>query len=127
MSAMKVSQLLKGNIIDHYKSPKNSGALEDFTHSCEVINATCGDEISLWLNVQDGVVTEVGHESRGCAISVAAISMLSEEIMGKSLEELKALRKVQILKMVGLDATSGRVKCALLSCEALQKAILEEE
>jgi nitrogen fixation NifU-like protein len=117
------NSLYKQNIIDHYKNPKNFGELESCDFHSEVKNSSCGDEIELYLVMDGDVVEEIKFTGRGCAISIATMSMMSEIVKGKSISELKEMEKGDILDLVGMNESSGRVKCALIGYEALNKAL----
>jgi nitrogen fixation protein NifU and related proteins len=111
------------NILDHYKNPRNSGHVEHPAASAEGINPLCGDELAVELEVKDGVVTDVRYNGRGCAISMAAASMLSETIKGRAVEELSAIGKEDVLEELGIPLSPIRLKCALLSVGVLKVAL----
>ncbi|HRI57527.1 MAG: SUF system NifU family Fe-S cluster assembly protein [Anaerolinea sp.] len=115
--------LYREAILDHYKHPRHKGHLDspDITHFDH--NPFCGDEITLELKVEDGVVTQAAFDGRGCAISQASASMMTEEIIGKSLEELKGWTKDDILDLLGIDIGPVRLKCALLPLKALKAGV----
>ena len=110
-------------ILDHYQNPRNSVVLEGAISTIKVNNPLCGDEITMQIKEENGLVSEVGYTAHGCAISVASTSMLSEYIKGKSKDELKKLDKNFIIKLIGIELSPNRIKCALLSLEALNKLI----
>jgi nitrogen fixation NifU-like protein len=116
-----VEDLYRDYILDHYKSPRNFGELEGATHHYHDTNPLCGDEITMFLLVDDaGVVQDVRFTGRGCAISQASASILTEEVKGKTLEELKAIDRDHVLANLGITISPARVKCALLSLKALK-------
>ena len=109
------------NILDHYRQPRNTGTLADATHSHEENNPLCGDVIRIDLHVnEDDVIDKVAFSGKGCAISQASASMLTEMIEGKSLEEAKQIGKDDILEALGIDIGPVRMKCALLSLKVLK-------
>jgi nitrogen fixation protein NifU and related proteins len=110
-------------ILDHFKNPRNKGTLDPHDYSAEDVNPLCGDEIRIDLRVDDDVVSEVRFEGRGCAVSQASASILTEMIEGKSLEELKALTKDDLLEEIGIPVSPARLKCALLSLNVLRASI----
>ena len=113
------------NILDHYKSPRNYGKIENATVHHHEYNPLCGDEIDMFLLIDENKkVVDIKVYPRGCAISVASASMLSEQIKGKSLEELKTITKEKILEMLGIPISPVRLKCALLSLDTLKNSIL---
>lgn len=120
--------LYREAILDHYKHPRRKGRLEQADIRYHDHNPFCGDEITIELNVQDGVVVDAAFDGRGCAISQATASMLMEEIVGKSTDELKQLDKEYILEMLGIEIGPVRLKCALLPLKAIKAGLygLEE-
>jgi nitrogen fixation NifU-like protein len=110
-------------ILDHYRNPRNRGTLEAPDISYEDSNPLCGDEIKIDLAVKDGVVDEVKFSGRGCAISQASVSMLTEMIEGKPLDEVKQITKEDVLEMLGIPLTPVRVKCALLGLKVLKGGV----
>jgi nitrogen fixation NifU-like protein len=115
--------LYREAIIDHYKHPRHKGHLEQPDIHYHDHNPFCGDEITIELKVSNGVVKEAAFDGRGCAISQATASMLMEEIVGKPLDELKALDKTYILEMLGIEIGPVRLKCALLPLKVLKAGI----
>ena len=111
------------NILDHYKNPRNAGHLEAPTATAEGVNPLCGDELSIELQVDDGVVTDVRYNGRGCAISQAAASMLSDTIKGRRVDELACVGKDDVLEELGIPLTPIRLKCAMLSVGVLKVAL----
>lgn len=108
-------------ILDHYRNPRNKGRLDPADISYEDDNPLCGDRIHLDLRLdEDGRVAEVAWDGHGCAISMASASMLSEEIQGKTLEDLRQLGKDDILEMLGIELGRVRLQCALLSLKVLK-------
>lgn len=113
------------NILDHYKSPRNFGKIENATVHHHEYNPLCGDEIDMFLVIDENKrIVDVKVYPRGCAISVASASMLSEQIKGKDIDELKAITKEGILEMLGIPISPVRLKCALLSLDTLKNSIL---
>ena len=110
-------------ILEHYREPRNHGALEHPTLHAGDTNPLCGDRIELDLNVSDGRVTDVAFNGRGCAISQATASMLTERIEGATLEDLRALTPNDIFEMLGVEIGPARQRCALLSLRVLHQAI----
>ncbi len=117
------SNLYKQNIIDHYKNPRNEGVLSNSTNAADLKNASCGDEISVQLLVEDGTIKDVKFKGSGCAISVAGMSMLSEKLIGMKLSEFEKLDEQFILELLGMDKTSPRIKCATIGWETVKKAV----
>ena len=111
------------NILDHYKNPHNHGEIKNPTVQHQGYNPLCGDEIELFIIVESNKIKEVKFVGKGCAISKASASMLTDEIKEKSLEELKKMTKEDILKMLGIQISPVRLKCALLSLDTLKNSI----
>lgn len=107
-------------LLDHYENPSNYGTLPNPNISHEEDNPLCGDRIRIDLIVEDDIITEVRFSGHGCTISLAAASMLTEEIEGKSLTEVKKLSRDDILDMIGIPLGPVRLKCALLALKVLK-------
>ena len=112
--------LYQEELLDHYENPSNYGTLPNPDISHEEDNPLCGDRIRIDLIVEDDVITAVRFSGHGCTISQAAASMLTEEIEGKSLTEVKKLSRDDVLDMIGIPLGPVRVKCALLALKVLK-------
>ncbi len=110
-------------ILDHYQNPRNNTPLNNPTAEVDVNNPLCGDKLHLEIAEKKGTIDEVGFTGEGCAISIASASLLSEYAKGKAKEELKSLKKEDVLGLLGIELTPNRMKCALLSWEALVKSV----
>ena len=120
-----IEGMYQENILDHYKSPRNFGKIENASVHHHEYNPLCGDEIELFLVIDENKkVADVKFQGKGCAISQASASLLSEEIKGKSIEDLKKLTKENILELLGIPLSPVRLKCALLSLDTLKNSIL---
>jgi nitrogen fixation NifU-like protein len=120
---MSFDDIYRQNILDHYQNPRNFGTLEHPDISAEDSNPLCGDEIRIDLQVRDGVIEDVRFSGKGCSISRAAASMLTEEIRGKTLEEVKRIGKDDVLEMLGIELGPVRLKCALLALKTLKVGV----
>jgi nitrogen fixation NifU-like protein len=118
-----MDDLYRDYILEHYRRPHNFGPLEDATVTREGANPLCGDRITLQLDVKDGVVTSVGFTGRGCAISQASASLLTDEIKGKPLAEVQAFGADDLLDLLGIQISPARLKCAMLSHDTLRGAL----
>src|SRR6188474_1067886 len=119
-----MDDLYRDEILEHYRNPHNFGTLEDPTAVKEGANPLCGDRITLMLDIDDaGNVSDVKFTGRGCAISQASASMLTDEIKGKPLTEIATLGKVDVLDNLAIDISPARMKCAMLSLETLKLAV----
>jgi nitrogen fixation NifU-like protein len=133
-------------ILDHYRRPRNRGALEDADHKAEGANPLCGDHITIYLKVREDVVEEVTFEGSGCAISTASASIMTETLKGKTLAEAKAIFKTFHGLVTGEPMESGesrslgklavfsgvcqypaRVKCATLAWHTLDSALRDHD
>lgn len=113
------------NIIDLYKNPLNQGELNDASITHRAHNPLCGDDITVDLKIVSEKITDIRHRGNGCAISQAAISMLTEEVQEKTLDEVMKLNKDDVVEMLGIELGPVRLKCALIGLEAIHEAIKE--
>jgi nitrogen fixation protein NifU and related proteins len=120
-----MDSLYAEEILDHYKHPRNFGHLEEPTIVVDANNPLCGDRLHMELQVKDGVVEDVRFMGRGCAISQASASMLTEEMVGKKLDELASTTRDDILEMLGVEVSYARMKCATLSLGLMRLALAE--
>ena len=114
-------------ILEHYKHPHNAGTLEHPDISHEDSNPLCGDRIRIDLQVESGIITDVRFQGRGCAISQASASLLTDEIKGKPVEAVASFSKDDMLDLIGipLDKNPVRIKCALLALKTLKTGVYE--
>ncbi len=117
-----MDDMYRDYILDHYKNPRNQGELEGATNTYSDSNPLCGDELSMALRIEDDRVADVRFNGKGCAISQASASILTEEIKGKTLDEIKAIDRDHILENLGIQISPARIKCALLSLKTLKGA-----
>jgi nitrogen fixation NifU-like protein len=118
-------QLYREVILDHYKNPRGHGLLDHPDAEAEGQNPLCGDEVSIYVAFgEDGdTIDEVKFSGRGCAISQAATSMLTEMVKGRSAAEVAALPRDELLDEIGIPLTPVRLKCALLGLSTLKLAL----
>ncbi|ORI12381.1 SUF system NifU family Fe-S cluster assembly protein [Rhodococcus sp. 1163] len=141
---MRMEQMYQEVILDHYKHPHGRGLREPFGAEVHHVNPTCGDEVTLRVNIDDGgIVTDVSYDGQGCSISQAATSVLTDQVIGLPVEH--ALRVVDAfsemvgsrgtvdgdedvigdgIAFVGVSKYPARVKCALLGWMAFKDAVV---
>lgn len=113
-------------ILDHFKNPKNKGKIAHPTKKAEEYNALCGDKLILYLKIAKGPkgkVTEAKFDGEGCAISQASADMLTDKLIGLTTAQIAKLTPKDIYKLLGIEISPGRIKCALLSLETTKKAL----
>ena len=111
-------------ILDHYKNPRNYGTIENADASYEEGIPSCGDVIRIDLRLSDGLMDDVKFSGTGCAISQASVSILTENVKGKTVEEILSLTDEDMLEALGKPISPIRFKCALLGMKVLKKALL---
>ncbi len=118
-----MDELYRDQILDHYKRPHNFGRLSEFDLEFEDSNPFCGDEQHVFIKLgEDDRVAEVSFEGQGCAISTAATSLLTDELVGKTRDELLTLPKDFVLDLLGIEISATRLKCALLGLKVVKGA-----
>jgi len=139
---VELDELYREIILDHYRSPRNRGSLDQPSATSEGDNPLCGDEVRIDLAIRDGRVSDVRFEAKGCSISQASASMMTEAIKGRSLEEVESLfemfkgmmysaDEVDVEALGDLEALQGvrkfpvRVKCATMAWNTLEEALEE--
>ena len=118
-----MDDLYRDYILEHYRRPHNFGPIEGPTASQEGANPLCGDRITLQLRVLGDVVDGVGFTGRGCAISQASASLLTDEIKGKPIEHAAGMVPQDVLDLLGIEISPARMKCAMLSLDTLHKTL----
>ena len=122
-----MDKLYREHILDHYRNPRNQGTLEDADVSCELDNPVCGDVVRLDVRLENGRVSEARFNGHGCVISMASASILTEEILGKTVEELQALQDEDVFRMLGITLGPVRAKCGLLPLRVLHEGLARRE
>ncbi len=116
-------QLYREVILDHYKNPRGHGVMEDADVEAEGQNPLCGDEVQIQLAFDGDTISDVKFAGRGCAISQAATSMLTEMVKGRKAGEVAAMPKEELLEEIGIPLTPVRLKCAILGLTTLKLAL----
>ncbi len=117
------SEIYKDIILDYYRNPRNFGELQNPDVRAKDSNPLCGDIIEMQLKIKDGRVDDIRFNGKGCAISQASASMLTEIVKGKTLDEVKTMGKPDVLELIGIDPGATRIKCALLGLKVLKLGV----
>jgi nitrogen fixation NifU-like protein len=125
MSMALGSDMYRQQILDHYKYPRNYGELKNPTFSHTGENTSCGDEytIDVELDSEDKIIVAISFRGEGCAISKASASMLSEVVIGKTIEEVYGMGRDDIIELLGVEVTPMRIKCAVLAEKIIQEGL----
>lgn len=121
-----MESLYKQHILEHYKDPHNFGAVDEPDLEATVANETCGDELHFTATVEDGKVQELKFDGKGCALSIAAASVLSDELQDVAVERLKSISEEDVFVQLGLDRdriSPMRLKCVLLGRDCVQEMV----
>ncbi|MBO0709000.1 MAG: SUF system NifU family Fe-S cluster assembly protein [Candidatus Dormibacteraeota bacterium] len=113
-------QFYREFILDHFRNPRNYGRLEGADISHEEHNPLCGDVVGMDFKVQDGAIADVRFHGRGCAISQASASLLTERLKGLSLDQARGISRDDVLEELGIQISPARLKCALLPLKVLK-------
>lgn len=132
-----IDLLYKEEILEHYKTPQNFGKLKEYNSSSKQTNPFCGDEIEMFVQFKNyssseanqsregavAIIQNISFTGQGCAISVAATSMLSEHVLGKNKKELTNFSELDMLGLLGIEVSESRKKCALLGLAVLKDCL----
>lgn len=116
--------MYKEELLEHYRSPHNYGRIANADIRYRDFNPVCGDEIEIFMKVDGGKIANIKFEGKGCAISQAAASILTESIKGKKLQDAKRISNEQMLGMIPIKVSHLRIKCGLLALKAVQKGMV---
>ena len=117
------SDMYREHILELYKNPSNFGELKAPTHKHTSYNSICGDEINVQLIVKSGIVKDIKFSGSGCVISMVTSSILTDKIKGMAVSEIKKIKPEQVLELLKIKLNPARIKCALLSFEAVKGAL----
>lgn len=119
---MSADQMYQENILDHYRNPRNFGQMDKPDVNVDDYNPLCGDKIGIQLKINGNKINGIRFYGSGCAISQASASMLTEEINGKTVDDIMKLTKEDVLDLLGIQISYVRIKCALLALKVLKMA-----
>lgn len=117
------SDMYREHILELYKNPSNFGSLKNANRKSTEYNTSCGDEITVEMLVRGNIVRDVKFNGSGCVISLVSASLLTDKIKDMNVSEVKKLNKNDIINLLGVKITPARIKCAVLSLEAVKKAL----
>lgn len=118
-----IDSIYREIILDHYQNPRNRGTLEPADFTYEDMNPLCGDEVRIDVRVKNDRIADVKFSGRGCAVSQASASILTEMVEGKTLGEVKTITKEDLLDEIGIPVSPARMSCALLGLKVLKAGI----
>jgi len=114
-------------LMEEYKEPENFGVMKNYSVTHKDWNSSCGDEIIIYLKIEKEIVKNIKFQGKGCAISIVAMSRLSQELKGKTVKKVLSFNKEKVLGLLGIEISPMRLKCALLSLKAVKSAIVRFE
>ena len=124
---MATEEMYKELILDLYRHPLNKKVLADFDVEHREFNPTCGDDVTIQIKFdEEGRVADIGHQGVGCAISQAAVSLLTDDVKGKKKEDIKNITEDGMMKLLGFEVVYARRKCALLGLYTLQRSLVTQ-
>ncbi len=115
--------IYRENILDHYKHPRNFGVTEGASATHKEINHACGDEIRVFVHINNNKITDITFTGKGCAISIASASMLTQHIKGKTIEDARAMKDEDMMRLLGIQLGIVRKKCGTLALKILHKCV----
>jgi nitrogen fixation NifU-like protein len=118
-----IDPLYRDEIIEHYKYPQNFGKLKQYDKTATQLNPFCGDEITMYIKFTQKIVKEISFTGKGCAISIAGMSILSEHMKGKTKAQLTNMDEKDMLNLLGVEVSETRKKCALLGWAVMQDCL----
>lgn len=113
-------------IVSHYEHPHNRGVMESPSASFHEFNPLCGDDITVYLKISNGMIEDAKFDGTGCAISVGSASMLTDMLKGMDVGKVGRMGPHDVIKMLGIDPGPVRLKCAVLALRATQNALREK-
>ncbi|MCX7829725.1 MAG: SUF system NifU family Fe-S cluster assembly protein [Acidobacteria bacterium] len=120
---LDIDPLMMEFLLEHYKHPHNFGELDPAEISFEEGNPSCGDQIKITLNTKDGLIEDIKFKGKGCIVSQAAASILTDMVKGKKVDEVKKISKEEMLENLVIPIGPMRLKCALLALKVLKSGL----
>lgn len=117
--------IYREHIIDHYKNPRNFGILAQWTHHGKEVNPVCGDNLEVFVKLDQKKIADVRFRGKGCAISIAAMSLITDQIKGKAVNDVNKMNKEDVVGLLGINLGVVRLKCGLLGLNTLKKCMRE--
>ena len=118
-----IAMMYQEMILEHYKNPQNAGTLDQPSVKHREYNPLCGDDLEMFLTIKDGKVEDIKFKGKGCAISQASASLLTEKVKGMSIKDIQELKKEDVLELLGIELSAVRLKCAMLALDTIKNAI----
>ena len=115
--------IYREEFMEIYKNPMNEGKLDNPSVVEHGVNEACGDEMDLYLKIDKGIVVDASFKAKSCSVGIVSSAILTDEIKGKKVSEVRAFSKEDLLKLIGVNLTTSRIKCATLPLETLQKIL----
>ena len=110
-------------ILDHYHNPHNFGEIVSPDIDNTVSNSSCGDKFRVMINVKNNKISDIKFSGQGCAISMASASILTDFVKGKKIKDVQKLKTTDVLKLLSIELSPNRLRCALLPLEGIQKLV----
>ena len=119
------NEIYKENILDHYKNPRNRGELKKYTIKQKQVNPLCGDEIEIYIQIEDKKIKEISFKGKGCAISIAATSIITEYVKDKNRDQIKKVSQSELEELIHIKPSIVRLKCMMLGLNTIKGALEE--
>lgn len=120
-----VMDIYREVLMEHYRQPHNVGVIPNSPYKGTRNNPVCGDDVSVTLDIEEGKVKQIKHQSRGCAVSIASASILTDYLQNMSVKEATALSLDKLLELLGTPLTATRRQCAQVALDAMKAALPE--
>lgn len=118
----KLENMYNEKVMDHFMHPRNMGKMDDFTHKAQVGNPVCGDVMELYLKVENGKIKKASFLAFGCGAAIAGSSALTEMLIGKTIEEAKKIKNLEVAEYLG-GLPKEKLHCSVLARQAVSKAL----